>query len=89
MQLIVIREGSLLSVSKIYQIDGALYRFLYSDPWVRCDFPRYVFKPLAGQRKRVEKSLTQQGLRRGVFEVVGYSRTVKVEKSYVQMELDL
>lgn len=86
----LITEGSRLSRSCLYQIDGSLYRFLYSDPFVRSDKPRYVFKPLVGQRKRTNKVLNTRKLKLGVYEVVGFRPSqLSICGNHIQMELQL
>ncbi len=55
----------------VYQIDGALYQYLYPDPYARSDHPRYQFRCLGGQRKKTDISLNRNTLRKAYL-VPGY-----------------
>jgi hypothetical protein len=69
LQLIDIYDPSQLSVRKVYQIKGTLYRFLYKCPYAQCNHPQWCFEPLSGQRKTATLKLNQNKVRRGIQEV--------------------
>jgi hypothetical protein len=52
--------------------------------------PQYVFKPLAGQRKKANLQLNHRALTRRVYAVEGMSTKASVvSKQYVQLALAL
>jgi hypothetical protein len=83
LKLIEIYDPSRLSDRKVYQINGALYRFLYKCPHSRSDHPKWCFEPMPGQRKSSILKLNENKVRRGIYEVPGIastrSETVKCE----------
>lgn len=89
-QLTRIWDSTALSKSLVYHIDGCLYRFLYSDPYARVDHPQYLFRPLAGQRRKADLQLNHRQLTAKVYEVEGMqARNATVEGNGIQMTLDL
>ncbi len=60
-----------LKQGAIYQIDGTLYQYLYRDPYARNDCPKFVFACLQGQRKKVDRTLNRNTLRKAYL-VPGY-----------------
>jgi hypothetical protein len=89
LKLIEIYEPSQLSVSKVYQIDGTLYRFLYKCPHSRMDHPQWCFEPLPGQRKISTLKLNQNKVRRGIQEVPNMilTRTETATNEAIQQSL--
>ena len=58
---------TLLTQSETYQIDGTLYRFLYSEGTIK--HTQYLFRPLPGQRKTADLRLNRDKVLRKVYEV--------------------
>jgi hypothetical protein len=87
-QLEQIYEATRLQGGAVYQIDGVLYRYLYSDPYARIDHPRFKFVPLPGQRRKGELILNKNSLRK-CYHVPGYraSQVSTVSEKAVQMSL--
>lgn len=89
-QLTRIWDSTSLSKFLVYHIDGCLYRFLYSDPHARADYPQYIFRPLVGQRCKADLQLNHRQLTAKVYEVEGMvARNTEAEGNGVQMILDL
>ncbi len=78
-ELIPIYDASLLSESKVYHINGALYRFTGKCPWARIDHPKWTFKPLVGQGRSATLELNQNKVTRLVYEVPGMTANRKTE----------
>lgn len=74
----LVYEPSNLSVRKVYQIKGTLYRFLYKDPYASIQHPKWCFEPLLGQRKSAPLRLNRSNFR-GVYEVPGMVAGRKTE----------
>ncbi|BAY95815.1 hypothetical protein FDUTEX481_04196 [Tolypothrix sp. PCC 7601] len=72
----------------VYQIDGVLYKYLYSDPYARIDHPRFKFVPLPGQRRTADLILNKAKIRK-CYLVPGYraSQVSTVSEKAVQMSL--
>ncbi|BAY90776.1 hypothetical protein NIES3275_27930 [Microchaete diplosiphon NIES-3275] len=87
-QLEPIYEATRLQGGAVYQIDGFLYKYLYSDPYARIDHPRFKFVPLSGQRRKAELILNKNTLRK-CYLVPGYraSQVSTVSEKAVQMSL--
>ncbi len=83
-----IYEATRLEGGAVYQIDGVLYKYLYSDPYARIDHPRFKFSPLPGQRRKSELVLNKNGIRK-CYLVPGYraSQVSTVSEKAVQMSL--
>ncbi|MDJ0674020.1 MAG: hypothetical protein QNJ36_01240 [Calothrix sp. MO_167.B42] len=77
-----------LNQSDVYQINNILYRYLYSDPYARPDCPRFLFRPLAGQRKKADLTLNKHKIHK-VYLVPGYQAKTPqvVEPQGVQLAL--
>ncbi len=60
-----------LKQGAVYQIEGALYVYQHLDPYARIDYPRYVFRCLQGQSKKVDRVLNRNTLRKAHL-VPGY-----------------
>ena len=58
---------TLLTQSKTYQIDGTLYRYLYSEGTIK--HPQYLFRPLPAQKKTADLKLNRGKVLRKVYEV--------------------
>ena len=71
-----IYDSTLLTQSKVYQIDRNLYQYLYKTGTIRA--PKYHFRPLAGQRKKVDLIINHSTLINRCEEVVGMSVNVSV-----------
>ncbi|MEA5627399.1 hypothetical protein [Nostoc sp. UHCC 0251] len=54
LNLIKVYDATLLSSSKVYQIDGTLSRYLGDEGTIQ--HPQYLFLPLPNQRKKVGAS---------------------------------
>jgi len=79
---------SILSVSKTYQIDGILYRYLFPCSRSSINHPHYWFKPLSGQSKKADLKLNRNKLRARVYEVEGMSiQSEVVNSNAVQLTL--
>ncbi|MEH1922861.1 hypothetical protein [Nostoc sp.] len=86
--LTLVNDSTLLSRSKVYQIDRTLYKFLYETDSIRA--PQYVFKPLPGQRKVANLQLNHRALTRRVYVVEGMSTKASVVSTqYIQLALPL
>lgn len=62
-------DSTLLSQSKVYQIDSALYQYRYKTGTIQA--PQYIFRPLAGQRKKADLKLNHKALTTRCYEVEG------------------
>jgi hypothetical protein len=58
---------TLLTQKKTYQIDGMLYRYLYSEGSIK--HTQYLFRPLPMQRKKGDLKLNRDKVLRSVYEV--------------------
>lgn len=67
MQGLIFTEPTLLSMQKVYQIDGCLYRFLYKEDGGRVN--KFLFRPLSGQRRKADLRLNTQKIYSQVQEV--------------------
>ncbi|MHC5917976.1 MAG: hypothetical protein ACYTXE_45015 [Nostoc sp.] len=86
--LTLIHDTTLLSRSKIYQINHTLYKFVTSTTDVRA--PQYYFRPLPGQRKKADLQLNAANVKRRVWEVQGMNTHASVVSTqYVQLALPL
>ncbi len=63
---------TVLTQSKTYQIDGTLYRYLYSEGSIK--HTQYWFRPLPAQRKTADLKLNRDKVLRRVYEVPGLYR---------------
>jgi hypothetical protein len=72
MQLERIYDAAQLSKSKVYQLNGTIYRFTCKCPYARIDHPQWLFEPLNGQRTKATLKLNSSKIRSGCLtEVVG------------------
>jgi hypothetical protein len=62
-------DSTLLSQSKLYQIDRTLYQYRYKTGTIQA--PQYIFRPLAGQRKKADLKLNHKVLTTRCYEVEG------------------
>ncbi|MHC5863452.1 hypothetical protein, partial [Nostoc sp.] len=86
--LTLVNDSTLLSRSKVYQIDRTLYRFITSTVDVRA--PQYIFSPLPNQRKKARLQLNQANVKRRVYAVQGMNTNASVVSTqYVQLALPL
>jgi hypothetical protein len=69
-------DSTLLTQSKVYQIDRNLYQYLYKTGTIRA--PKYHFRPLAGQRKKSDLIINHSTLINRCEEVVRMSVNVSV-----------
>ncbi len=67
--LSLVYDSTLLTQSKVYQIDRTLYQFLYRTGTIQA--PQYIFRPLAGQRKKADLKLNHKALTNRCYEVEG------------------
>ena len=79
-------EPTLLTMQKVYQIDGCLYRFLYSKEG---RIKKYVFRPLGGQRKKADVWLASQKIYSQVQEVPAMYNQVgaEIQPDHIQLSL--
>lgn len=75
--LIHVYDASQISESKIYQINGTLYRFTGRCPWAAINHPQWTFEPLPGQRKTSTLNLNKNKVGRCVYEVPGMAANRK------------
>jgi hypothetical protein len=73
-------DSTLLSQSKVYQIDRTLYQYLYKTGTIPA--PQFIFRPLAGQRKKADLKLNHKGLTNRCYEVEG----AKINSSVLSQE---
>jgi hypothetical protein len=62
-------DSTLLTQSKVYQIDRTLYQYLYKTGTIQA--PQFIFRPLAGQRKKADLKLNHKALTTRCYEVEG------------------
>ncbi|BAY42398.1 hypothetical protein NIES2111_68210 (plasmid) [Nostoc sp. NIES-2111] len=62
-------DSTILSSQKVYQINRNLYQYLYKTGTIQA--PQYIFRPLAGQRKKTELKLNHKALTNRCYEVEG------------------
>ncbi|MBD2169423.1 hypothetical protein H6G04_34235 [Calothrix membranacea FACHB-236] len=62
-------DSTLLTQSKVYQIDRTLYQYRYKTGTIQA--PQYIFCPLAGQRKKADLKLNHKALTTRCYEVEG------------------
>lgn len=81
-------EASILSSTKVYQIDRVLYRFSHADPYAPLNRQRYKFQPLGGQRRRRDLILSHAKLTAKCYEVPNMRvSSVVLNKNWVQLSL--
>nr|WP_208492278.1 hypothetical protein [aff. Roholtiella sp. LEGE 12411] len=81
----LVHSATSLSTGKTYQIDGVLYHYLCSDGTTA--HPQYIFRPLRGQRKKIDLKLNHQKLLRRCYEVPGMPVRSEVTSEAAQMRL--
>ena len=86
-ELVSVSDCTLLTQSKIYQIDGTLYRFRHKSDSI--SHPQFIFEPLAGQRKTAPIRFNQQKVYSRVREVPTLYRQVAAEVSKQAIQLNL
>ncbi|MBW4565563.1 MAG: hypothetical protein KME32_31675 [Mojavia pulchra JT2-VF2] len=69
-------DSTLLSKSKVYQIERTLYQYLYQTGTIRA--PQYIFRPLAGQRKKADLKLNHKALTTRCYQVSNMSTKASV-----------
>jgi hypothetical protein len=69
-------DSTLLSNSKVYQIDRTLYQYLFKTGTIQ--HPKYHFRPLSGQRKKADLLLNHKTLTTRCYEVTGMSTNARV-----------
>ncbi|UKP01364.1 hypothetical protein [Nostoc sp. UHCC 0870] len=62
-------DSTLLTQSKVYQIERTLYQYLYKTGTIQA--PQFIFRPLAGQRKKADLRLNHKALTTRCYEVEG------------------
>ncbi|BAY95924.1 hypothetical protein FDUTEX481_06547 [Tolypothrix sp. PCC 7601] len=72
----IVYDSTLLTNSKVYQIDRTLYQYLYKTGTIQ--HPKYHFRPLPGQRKKVDLLLNYKALTTSCYEVSGMSTNASV-----------
>jgi hypothetical protein len=69
-------DSTLLTNSKVYQIDRTLYQYLFKTGTIQ--HPKYHFRPLSGQRKKADLLLNHKVLTTRCYEVTGMSTNARV-----------
>jgi len=69
-------DSTLLTNSKVYQIDRTLYQYLYKTGTIQ--HPKYHFRPLSGQRKKADLLLNHKALTTRCYEVSNMSTNASV-----------
>ncbi|MBH8577079.1 hypothetical protein I8752_29675 [Nostocaceae cyanobacterium CENA369] len=69
-------DSTLLTQSRVYQIDRTLYQYLYQTGTIRA--PQYIFRPLSGQRKKADLTLNHKALTTRCYQVEGMSTNASV-----------
>ncbi len=79
--LIKVYDATLLSSSKVYQINGTLSRSLGDEGTIK--HPQYVFLPLPNQKKKASFRLNRNKLMTWCYEVEGmvYQKPVAQDNS--------
>ncbi|MBG1262260.1 hypothetical protein [Nostoc commune] len=79
--LIKVYDTTLLSSSKVYQINGTLSRYLGDEGSI--NHPQYLFVPLPNQKKKVSFRLNRNKLMTRCYEVEGmtYQKPVAQDNS--------
>ena len=79
--LIKVYDTTLLSSSKVYQIDGTLSRYLGDEDSIK--HPQYLFVPLPNQKKKASFRLNRNKLMTRCYEVEGmvYKKPVAQDNS--------
>jgi hypothetical protein len=72
----LVYDSTLLSSSKVYQIDRNLYQYLYKTGTIQ--HPKYHFRPLSGQRKKADLLLNHKTLINRCYEVSGMNTNASV-----------
>ncbi|MDZ7950572.1 hypothetical protein [Nostoc sp. DedQUE09] len=86
LNLIKVYDSTLLSSSKVYQINGTLSRYLGDEGSIQ--HPQYLFVPLPNQRKKASFRLNRNKLMTRCYEVEGmvYQKPV-VQDNSQQLQL--
>ena len=86
LNLIKVYDTTLLSSSKVYQINGTLSRYLGDEGTIK--HPQYLFVPLPNQKKKASFRLNRNKLMTRCYEVEGmvYSKPV-VQDNSQQLQL--
>jgi hypothetical protein len=64
-----VHDSTWLSSTKVYQIDITMYQYLYKTGTIQA--PQFMFRPLAGQRKKADLKLNYKALTTRCYEVEG------------------
>lgn len=86
LNLIKVYDTTLLSSSKVYQINGTLSRYLGDEGTIK--HPQYLFVPLPNQKKKASFRLNRNKLMTRCYEVEGmvYEKPV-VQDNSQQLQL--
>ncbi|MCC5670261.1 hypothetical protein LC653_42360 [Nostoc sp. CHAB 5784] len=86
LNLIKVYDSTLLSSSKVYQINGRLSRYLGDEGSIK--HPQYLFLPLPNQKKKTSFRLNRNKLMTRCYEVEGmvYEKPV-VQDNSQQLQL--
>jgi hypothetical protein len=85
----LVYDSTLLKTSAVYQIEGCLYRFLWKDPYSTISAPKYVFRPINGQRRQKDLSINRRQLLSRVYEVPGMQVQSNATASESSVQLGL
>ena len=69
-------DSTLITNSKVYQIDITVYQYLYKTGTIQ--HPKYHFRPLAGQLLKADLLLNHKALTTRCYEVSGMSTNASV-----------
>jgi hypothetical protein len=79
-------DSTLLTNSKVYQIDRTLYHYLFKTGTIQ--HPKYHFRPLDGQRKKADLLLNHKALITRCYEVSGMIINARViSQSSLQLSI--
>ncbi|MCG6133971.1 MAG: hypothetical protein MET45_04835 [Nostoc sp. LLA-1] len=86
MNLSLVNDATLLTQSKVYQIDLTLYRYRHKNGTINA--PKYTFRPMAGQRKKKDLTINRNSLLTRCYEVQGMSTNASVlSQSSLQLSI--
>ncbi len=81
-----IHDSALLIESGVYQIDRTLYRYIEKTGTVKA--PQYIFRPLAGEKKKGDIKLNHKALITRCYAVEGlYDNSCVVNQQSQQLSL--
>lgn len=84
-----LHDSTLLTTSAVYRIDAGFYRFILKDPYASLNAPRYIFRPLPGQRRKADLVLNHKRLVSRVYRIDGMkaNANITVKSDHIQLSL--